>query len=97
VFKLRSPGETEATRIVELAVTHEGLLRGSHFDRVDNQVEEVRGQIDRQTMRAVWTVGPPGGVTFEATVEELSKPVGVVTVRLGDGSTAVWQMEQVKR
>ena len=95
VFALRPVGQAEATRVIQLAVSREGVVRGSHYDLVSDHVQDVRGAVDKQDLRVTWTIGETGSVVFEAPLDELSRPDGRITVHFPGGKTAAWQTVQV--
>jgi hypothetical protein len=88
---LKASGEAKATRIVQLSVNRDGLLRGSHYDLLSDQVQTIEGAIDKQTLRAAWKIGHNGKVVFQAPVDELTKPEGNVTAFFPDGSHGTWR------
>lgn len=88
---LKAAGETKATRIVQLSVNRDGVLRGSHYDLLSDQVQTIEGAIDKQTLRAAWKIGHNGKVVFQAPVDELTKPEGSVTAFFPDGSNSAWR------
>lgn len=96
VYKLLAPGETDATRMIELAVARDGSVGGSHYDRIRNQVDPIQGRADRGTMLLRWTVGQ-GQTVFEATFDGLTQPEGQILVQLPDGQTARWRLVRVEQ
>jgi hypothetical protein len=96
VYKLLAPGETGATRMIELAVARDGSVGGSHYDRIRNQVDPIQGRADRATMLLRWTVGQ-GQAVFEATFDGLTQPEGQVLVQLPDGQTTRWRLVRVEQ
>ncbi|MBN2477631.1 MAG: hypothetical protein JXB62_23690 [Pirellulales bacterium] len=95
VFALKPTGQTEATRVVHLAVARNGTLGGTHYDLVSDSVQDVRGSVDKANLRMAWTVGEKGPVVFETPLEELSKPAARVTAHFPNGKNGPWQMVPV--
>jgi len=91
VFALKPAGQTEATRVIQLAVDRGGTVRGSHYDLISDAVQDIRGAIDKQDYRMAWTIGHKGNVAFEVPLDELAKPEGEVKVHFPGGKTASWQ------
>ncbi|HIQ20122.1 MAG TPA: hypothetical protein EYH34_02635 [Planctomycetes bacterium] len=91
IFTLYAPGETLATRMMELALLKDGRIGGTHYDRLRNQVDPITGSIDRSSMVLRWSVGEQGGV-FEAPLDDLIKPEAGITVRLPDGAVTEWRL-----
>ena len=95
VFALKPAGQPEATRVVQLALNHDGTIRGSHYDVISEDVQEIHGSVNKTNLRAAWTVGRQGSVAFAAPLEELTKPQGNVTAHFPGGKTGSWQTIQV--
>ncbi|RMF93771.1 MAG: hypothetical protein D6741_13295, partial [Planctomycetota bacterium] len=62
VFTVYAPGETLPTRMIELALSKEGRVGGTFFDRMLDQAVPVTGDVDRGTMTLRWKIGENGGV-----------------------------------
>ena len=94
VYAFRSVKNSEATRLLQLAVSPEGVVRGSHYDLISGEVAAVSGAVDRNQLRVSWTIGEAGKVVFECSLSELTKPDGQVTAYFPDGQTGAWQISQ---
>jgi len=94
-YVLLGPGQTQGTRLMQLAVRPDGLLQGTHYDVLTEQVAQINGSVDKQTLRASWRMGPQSQVIFEAALGELTQPQGKVTARYPDGTSQTWQVVQI--
>ena len=94
VYAFRSAKNAEATRLLQLAVSPEGVVRGSHYDLISGEVANVSGAVDKNQLRVSWTIGQEGKVVFECGLSELTKPNGQVTAYFPDGQTGAWQISQ---
>jgi len=94
VFGMTPNSQTKPTRMVQLAVSKEGVLRGSYCDMVGEAVQDVAGQVDKKSMRAAWRLGDEGQVTFEAPLGALTQPESAVAVHFANGSVEQWQLLQ---
>jgi len=90
VFSLAPEGHTEATAMLQLALSKQGLLRGSYYDILSNQSHPVRGAVDRKTQRAAFRFGDKGKATFETTLANLTEDTGPLTVHYADGNSSKW-------
>lgn len=87
VFTLVPASSGPATRMFQLAVHHDGTLRGSLYDRLTESVTPLAGKVDDETLQATWSAeGTAGGAQFAEAVQHLTQPQGVVTVTLSDGT-----------
>lgn len=96
VFALAQEGNKEITRMIQLAVTKDGTLKGSYYDVVSEQVHAISGSVDKSNMMATWTVSDSGKLTFQTNVNSLTQDRPVVTVRYADGKTSQWTMIRSK-
>lgn len=97
VFALAPAGQTDATRIVHLAVSKEGALRGNHYDLLSDDATAIIGSIDKKTLKAAWTIGDKGPAIFETPLADLQKAKLPVQVRFADGKTGTWQLTKAAR
>jgi hypothetical protein len=97
VFGLMPDGQAQATRLVQLSISREGTVRGSHYDMVSDDVQGVQGAVDKQALRIAFSIGATAKVVFRGPLGELTKPDARVTACFPDGKTASWRMVQVKQ
>jgi hypothetical protein len=90
VYTIAPEGNNEASAIVHLAVSQQGVLRGTYFDIKADKDENIQGAVDKKTGRVAWTVGPQGKVVFYTFVKDLTEPSGPVSVRAENGQTNEW-------
>lgn len=94
-FALRPAGQAQATRVIQLAVSRNGAVGGSHYDLITEQVLDIQGTVDKSNLQVTWTVGAQGKVVFRTPLDELTRSQGKVTAQLPDGQTAAWQTVRV--
>ncbi len=85
VYALAPVEHKQATALVQLSVTHDGVLRGSYVDLLSDQGQTVVGAVDKVSQRVAWTLGEHGPVVFETTLETLAQPEGPVSLQFADG------------
>jgi len=91
VFALKPVGQAEATRMICLYVTREGVLRGSHYDLISEEAQHIRGAVNKGNLQAAWTIGEKGTVVFQTPLDELTEPQGTVSVHFPNGQIGTWQ------
>ncbi len=80
----------------QLAIGHDGSIRGNHYDAIADLVRPITGRIDPRTRQATWSVGGGRGARFEAAVDALTAPV--VDVRAMMGETArPWSLARLAK
>ncbi len=97
VFALRSADSVRATRMIQLAVNHDGQLHGSHFDLLSDEVESVEGSVNKSDAQAQWRIGARGKVVFQTPLVELTKPEATILAQVPDGTVGAWKLVQVPK
>jgi hypothetical protein len=74
VFTLAPENQTEATAMLQLAVSKQGVLRGTYDDLLSDVDHPIRGSVDRTTQHVAWTFGD-GKVAFQTALGVLTEPL----------------------
>jgi hypothetical protein len=85
VFALAPQGHQDATAVLQLSVTKDGILRGSYCDLISDQGQAVFGAVDKTSHRAAWTVGTGGRAVFDTTLDNLTRADGQVALEYPGG------------
>ena len=94
---LGGSGGRGRARVIQLAVSREGIVRGSQFDTLTEDTANVQGAVDKKSLRIAWTIGSKTGAVFEAALGDLTKPQSSVTVHFPDGKSAAWEMVRIEK
>ena len=97
VFTLAPENQTEATAMLQLAVSKQGVLRGTYYDLLSDVDHPIRGSVDKKTQRVAWTFGPQGKVTFQTALGILTEPSGPVSVHYENGQTRQWVLARYEK
>lgn len=92
VFAL-TPGASEASDMVlQLAVNKDGVLQGTYYNASNDITKPIRGIVDKQSQRAVWTFADDqnNSVIMETGVYNLTQDQTDVLVHLGTNRTEQW-------
>ena len=73
------------TTFQQIAAAKTGEIKGVFYDATSNTVQPIAGRVDPATRVAAWSVGASGSVSFETTLDELTKPAPTVTVVTAGG------------
>jgi hypothetical protein len=92
VFALAPQQTTDANAIVQLAINHDGIVRGTYVDLLTNQEQSIEGAVDKQSQRVAWRVGDNGSVTFDTRLSSLTQSTGPVTLHYENGKTQEWTL-----
>jgi hypothetical protein len=90
VYALAPAGQSDATAVVQLSVSKDGILRGSYCDLVSDQGQTIYGAVDQKSQRAAWKVGEQGQVIFETTLPSLTQSAGSALVYFANGDARQW-------
>lgn len=94
VYSLFPNGQDDANAMVQLAVSKQGVLRGSFYDLASEQSQAIQGFVDKSTQRAAFRVVPGGKALFETTLVDLTRPQGRISVHSDNGRTRLWTVER---
>lgn len=90
VFTLAPENQTEATAMLQLAVSKQGALRGTYYDLLADTEQPIRGSVDKPSQRVAWTVGSQGKIAFQTALPVLTEASGPVSVHYENGQTRQW-------
>jgi len=96
IYSLLDGGQSDATRMIRLEVSRDGVIRGSYSDLISGSAETVKGAVDRETQKVAWSVGTNSEVVFQTTLSELTKAKGKVTAHFPSGKKNTWRMVVAK-
>lgn len=86
VYALAPAEQNQASSLVQLSVTPDGILRGSYVDLLSDQEQTIVGVVDKASGRAAWKLGEHGNVVFETSLETLTQSEGPVELQFANGS-----------
>lgn len=97
VFSIAPQGQTEASALVQLAVSKDGLLRGSYYDLLTDHDQPIRGTVNKKTQEVAFTFGINGKVTFETTLPNLTQDKGTLAAHFENGKTSNWTLARYEK
>lgn len=68
------------TSFQQIAASKAGEVKGVMYDATTNATQPLTGHVDLASRKVTWSVGTPGVMGFESTLDELIKPAPTVTV-----------------
>jgi hypothetical protein len=72
VFAVTRDGESQSSRLFQLAINKTGAIRGNYEDTVTGNVEPINGSIDKKTQRVAWTIGDNTTIVIETGLSNLT-------------------------
>lgn len=92
VFALLGENQQDATAMLQLAVSRDGILRGTYYDILTDQEQAIQGAVDKKTQRVAFTAGSNGPVMFETKLSNLTQAKGAITLQFASGQTKQWTL-----
>jgi hypothetical protein len=85
--------------MVQLAVTEDGVIGGTVVDQITGQTFDVRGTVDKQTQRAVWSYTDPAGaqIVMETSVFNLTQPESTGLVQYSPNDIQVIELVRLEQ
>jgi hypothetical protein len=98
VFAIAREGSEEFDRMVQLAVSKDGIIGGTVFDEANNQSYPVEGRVEEQTQRAVWSFTDASGrrIMMETGIYNLTKEAATALVHYGPEDIEVRQLVRLE-
>lgn len=92
VFGMVQGQQTDPTMIVQLAVNHQGIVRGNCYYVISQINVPIQGAVDKQTQRVAWTAGDNKNTVFDTGLYNLTKDQAPALVHFGKDRTQEWLM-----
>jgi len=92
VFGMVQGSQTDPTMIFQLAINHQGVIRGNFFNTMTETTVPVHGAVDKKTQRAAWTIGDNKNTVFDTGLYNLTKDQAPTLVHFGKDRTQEWLM-----
>ncbi len=96
VFGIVQGQQTDPTMIIQLAVNHDGTIRGNLYNTMTDNSVPVHGAVDKKTQRAAWTIGDNKNTVMDTGLYNLTKDEAPLLVHSGKDSTQNWLMVRLK-
>ncbi len=97
VFAASKMGDTKVAGTLELAVSKTGVVRGNYTDSATDQVEVVKGSVDKTSQRVAWTMGTSKEPVVETGLYNLTKDEATALVHFGKDRTEQWLLVRMNQ
>ncbi len=84
VFALANEEQGDPVMFMQLQVARDGTLAGTYHNTTSNNTLPVQGAVDKQTQRAVWTIGDKQDTVLETGIYNLTQDETPVLVHFGE-------------
>lgn len=96
VFALTKPEQTQSAVSIQLAVNKDGIIRGNYTDTNSDKTQLIQGSVDKQTQRAVFTVGDDKTHLIETGLYNLTKDEAPCLLHFGSDRTEQWLLVRLQ-
>ncbi len=96
VFGMVQGQQTDPTMIFQLAVNHQGAIRGNFYNTVTDATEPVHGAVDKKTQRVAWTMGDNKSTIIDTGLANLTKDEAPALMHFGKDRTQQWLLVRLK-
>jgi hypothetical protein len=98
VFAVTRDGVAEPEMTVQLAVTKDGVIGGTAFDPKTGAAYNIRGMVDKQTQRAVWSFNNDRNqrIMMESSIYNLTQPEATGMVHYGPNDMRVVELVRLQ-
>jgi hypothetical protein len=88
--------DTEPTRVLQLAVSQEGIISGTLFNSKTDQADSIQGQVDKETQRVAFRIGESEDVVVETGLYNLTLEEAPVLVHFGTERVENWLLVRLE-
>jgi hypothetical protein len=96
VWAMVQGDQTESNNIIQLAVNKEGIIRGNHYNSLNDTTEPIQGSVNKETQRAAWTVGETSKVISETGLSNLTNEETEMLIHYGADRTNQWTLVRLE-
>jgi hypothetical protein len=93
-----SAGERDVapTRVIQLAVSQDGIISGTLYNSTTDQADTVQGQVDKETQRVAFRVGESEDVVVESGLYNLTQKEAPALVHFGPDRVENWLLVRLE-
>ncbi|MBL8822096.1 MAG: mu-protocadherin- cell-suface protein, partial [Planctomycetia bacterium] len=91
-----SEKDTEPTRVLQLAVTKDGIIGGTWYNYQTEQSVSIQGKVDKDTQRVAFRIGENDNLIAETGMYNLTKDEVPLMVHFGTQKTEQFMMVRLK-
>ena len=88
--------EIQANKILQLAVSKTGVIRGNYYDALTESTLPVQGSVDQESQRAAWIVGENEEVVYETGIYNLTQEETEMLIHFGQDNTQQWSLVRLE-
>ena len=90
VFALVHEDKGDPTLFMQLSVAKDGTIGGMYWNESTDQQQSIKGAVDKESQRAVWTIGDKENTVVETGIYNLTQDETQVLIHFGADRTETW-------
>ena len=87
--------EVDPARVIQLALSKNGLISGTIYNRKSGNTYMVQGRVDQETQRLAFTIGDDSGTVLETGIFNLTQDESPLLCHFGGGQTQVYTLARL--
>jgi hypothetical protein len=87
--------EVDPARVLQLAVSKDGLVSGTIYNRTSGNTYSVQGRVDKETQRLAFTIGDDANTVLETGIYNLTQDQTPVLCHFGLSQTQVYLLARL--
>jgi hypothetical protein len=95
VFALTADGQAQPTAMVQLSVSKDGAVKGTHYDVLTDTTQPLSGSVDKTTQRVVWSLASNKSVVYETSLLTLTGTQGAMLIHFPGNQSQRWNVARV--
>lgn len=88
--------DVDPSRVVQLAVSKEGIISGTLYNTQSDQAHTVQGRVDKETQRVAFRVGESRELVVETGLYNLTQKEAPLLVHFGADKTENWLLVRLE-
>lgn len=88
--------ETDPSRVVQLAVSKDGIISGTLYNTQTDAAQSVQGQVDKETQRVAMRIANSDDVVIETGIYNLTQDQTPILVHFGTDRTENWMLVRLE-
>ena len=88
--------DVDPSRVVQLAVSREGIISGTLFNVQTEQAQTIQGQVDKETQRVAFRIGESEDIVVETGLYNLTQDEAPVLVHFGGEKTETYLLVRLE-
>ena len=89
--------DVEPSRVLQLAVSKDGIVSGTLYNTVTDEAQSVQGQVDKETQRVAVRIGESEDIVAETGLYNLTQEESPVLVHFGSEGVENWLLVRLEQ